>query len=72
MNSTKDNKPNHQRNITPNFLRFKSTHLLIKKSQAPRILKGRKKQHKPSIQLKEAHPKQVEAASMFIKREFWI
>jgi hypothetical protein len=72
MNSTKDNKPNHQRNITPNFLRFKSTHFLIKKSQAPRIPKGKKKEHKLSIQLKGAHPKQAEAASMFIKSEFWI
>ena len=72
MNSGRDNKANHQRNITPNFLRFKSTSIFIKRSQPPRIPRAKKKPHKLTIQLKEADRKQAEAALMYMKNECWI
>lgn len=72
MNSTKDNKPNHQRNITPNFLRFKSKQYTIKENLLQRIRKDKSKEHKPSIQLKEADQRQVEAALTSTKKEYWI
>ncbi len=72
MNTVKDNKPNHQRNITPNFLRFKSTHIFIQESQPLRILKEKKKGHRLIIQLKEVDRKPAEAALMSIKNECWI
>ena len=72
MNSVKDNKPNHQRNITPNFLRFKSIHIFMQGSQALRIAKEKKKEHRLIIQLKEVDRKPAEAALMYIKNECWI
>ena len=70
MNSAKENKPTHQRNITPNFLRFKSIKYFIKKSQPQRIPKDNKKGRKLIIQLKEVDRKQVETALMCMKNEY--
>lgn len=64
-----------QRNITPNFLRFKRTFDFIQEKVQDRQQeenKANKKQCKPNIIPKEAHQKQVDAHFKYIKREFSI
>jgi hypothetical protein len=69
MNNTKDNKVTHQRNITPNFLKFKSTHFPIQENQPPKTPRDKMKELKLSIQLKEAHQRQVAPALTSTKKE---
>lgn len=68
MNTNRNTKVGHQRNITPNFLRFKR-----KYKQTQENLPPNPKNRSPSIILKMLSvvtPKRADAASTSIKKEY--
>lgn len=70
MNTNRNTKVGHQRNITPNFLRFKRTST---DTQANQLLNPKKKNRSIiHIMLNVATLKLANAASMSMKKEFCI
>jgi len=72
MHTNKDNKISTQRNITPNYLKYKRTFHPIQANHPPNLADQKTKVLTIRIQLKGAAPKQVDAVSMSMKKEFYI
>jgi len=72
MHTNKDNKISTQRNITPNYLKYKRTSHPIQANHPPNLADQKTKVLTIRIQLKGAAPKQVDAVLMSIKKEFYI
>jgi hypothetical protein len=72
MHTNKDNKISTQRNITPNFLKYKRKSQFIQANHLPNLDVKKIKALNIIIQLKEVALKRVDAVLMYIKKEFYI
>lgn len=72
MHTNKDNKISTQRNITPNYLKYKRTSHPTQANHPPNQADQKSKVSTTRIQLKGVAPKPVDVVSMSIKKEFYI
>lgn len=72
MNTNKESKPNNQRNITPNFLKYKSKSPTTQKSLPSNQAVQKKKASTLKFQLNAVAPKPVDAALTSIRKESFI
>lgn len=72
MNTNKETKPNNQRNVTPNFLKYKSKQPTTQESLPPNQAVQKRKASNLKIQLNAVAPKPVDAASTSTRKESFI